>query len=184
MDARRRSEQGFSLIEAAVVFTILAIVSALVMRGYSSLLPQLRSDTAEQMLLTRMRSVRDLALTQRIDYQVSFPSPTTLQVYQIKGGSQLVDTLTLPYNFRFMLFPGEPDTPDGFGNSSAIDLNGGKDTSLIFLGDGSVVDADGNPVNGSLFIGLPGNSSTAHAVTILGATGRMRGYRYDGKTFQ
>lgn len=184
MKGSARSDRGFSLIETAVAFLILGIAAALAMGGYGRILPQLRADSAEQVLLTRLRSVRDTALTQRVNYKVTFSGAATFQEYRLQNGAQRVTTVTLPYGMQFIVFPSLPDTPDGFGNNAAIDLNGGNTTSLIFCGDGSIVDLAGNPVNGSIFIGQPGNSSTARAVTLLGTTGRVRGYRYDGTTFQ
>ena len=44
------------------------------------------------------------------------------------------------------------DTPDQFGNSSPIDF--GSATSLTFRPNGILVDNAGNPVNGTVFIGV------------------------------
>jgi hypothetical protein len=40
------------------------------------------------------------------------------------------------------------------------------------------------PVNGTVFVGVPGLPYTARAVTILGATGRIRSYHWNGTTWQ
>jgi hypothetical protein len=42
------------------------------------------------------------------------------------------------------------------------------------------MDFNNNYVNGTVFLGLPGLKGTARAVTILGATGRVRPYYWDG----
>ena len=78
-----------------------------------------------------------------------------------------------------MIFGGVPDSPDTFGNSSPVDF-GGEDP-LMFLSDGSLIDDQGNPIHGSLFLGIQDHPETARAVTILGATGRVRGYRWTGQ---
>ena len=41
-------------------------------------------------------------------------------------------------------------------------------------------DANGQPLNGSVYFGLLGQPSSQRAVTILGATGRVRGYKWTG----
>ena len=47
----------------------------------------------------------------------------------------------------------------------------------------SVTDAQGNPINGSMFLGVSGRPETARSVTILGATGRVRSYRWTGNSW-
>jgi hypothetical protein len=41
-----------------------------------------------------------------------------------------------------------------------------------------------NPVNASLFLGITGKTATARAVTIFGATGRVRSYYWTGTSWQ
>ena len=67
---------------------------------------------------------------------------------------------------------------DSFGNAAAVDFRGAS--RLFFLSDGTFVDLQGNPLNGSIFLGIPKHPETARAVTILGATGRVRAYRWTG----
>jgi len=103
---------------------------------------------------------------------------------------------------QFYVFPSIPNTPMGplgFGNTTAIDLqavNGGTPVAVMFstsggfVGDGGVTTTNyyavGNndPVNASIFIGTPGNTSTARAITVLGATGRVRSYYWNGTAWQ
>jgi hypothetical protein len=86
-----------------------------------------------------------------------------------------------------------PDTPMAFGNTQAINLaqpSGGGAWGVMFTTSGALVGTsslaamnligNSNPVNASIFIGIPPKTSTARAVTVLGATGRVRSYSWDG----
>jgi hypothetical protein len=68
------------------------------------------------------------------------------------------------------------DTPDQFGSSEALDF--GSATGMTFRPDGTLVGSSGNPVNGTILLGIAGHPEVARAVTILGATGRVRSYRW------
>jgi len=39
-------------------------------------------------------------------------------------------------------------------------------------------------VDGTVFLGIPGRPSTARAISVLGATGRVREYHWDGTQWQ
>ncbi|MGH9526502.1 MAG: hypothetical protein ACRD2F_07515, partial [Terriglobales bacterium] len=105
---------------------------------------------------------------------------------EISGSLTAEPSYTLPYNATFQVFAGLPDTPDAFGDSAATDftdVNGGAGgDTLMFLSNGSVTDAAGNLVNGTVFMGLGTDSTTARAVTLYGITGIVHGYRYDTAT--
>jgi hypothetical protein len=53
---------------------------------------------------------------------------------------------------------------------------------LIFRAEGMFTDGNPNldPLNGTVFIGVFGQPSTARAVTIFGPTALIRGYRWNG----
>jgi hypothetical protein len=61
-------------------------------------------------------------------------------------------------------------------------------TSGALVGTGAVTGLDvignSNPVNASIFVGDPTNTSTARAITILGSTGRVRSYTWDGSLWR
>jgi hypothetical protein len=91
-------------------------------------------------------------------------------------------TTTLGDGAQFTLFPSLPDSPMTFGNSSPVSFGGvnGGPVGMQFMSTGALVDASGNPISGTVFLGMPGQPETARAVTVLGATGRIREYHYDG----
>ena len=88
-----------------------------------------------------------------------------------------------------MLFtssPAVPDTPMGFGTGAAIyfeNISGGPPT-MMFNTSGAFIDGNNNYVNGTAFLGLSGNPLSARAITILGATGRVREYHWNGSQWQ
>jgi hypothetical protein len=52
---------------------------------------------------------------------------------------------------------------------------------MQFNPTGTFTDATGtNLLYGTVFIGIPNKVSTARAVTIMGGTGRVRAYNYEG----
>jgi hypothetical protein len=79
---------------------------------------------------------------------------------------------------EFRLFGGVSDTPDAFGNGSAVSFGGPG--PWLFLSNGILVDSGANPINGTVFLGQADHPETARAVTILGATGRVRDYKWTG----
>ena len=55
---------------------------------------------------------------------------------------------------------------------------------MKFTTSGAFIDGSNNFVNGTVFLGLNGQQLSARAVTILGATGRVREYHWDGTQWQ
>ena len=85
-----------------------------------------------------------------------------------------------------MLTSGVPDTPMGFGNKAAIYIGntGGGPAFMEFTSTGQFTDQTGfNTLNGTVFIGVTGQTNTARAVTIMGGTGRVRPYTYIGSSW-
>ena len=102
-----------------------------------------------------------------------------------------LSTMMFEGNAQITLTAGLPDTPDAFGNSAATSFynptNGtfgsltNTTTVAKFAPDGTLVDWNGVLTNGTIFTAVPALGPSARAVTILGSTGRVRGYRWDGK---
>lgn len=97
----------------------------------------------------------------------------------------------LETNVQIMSFAGEPDTPDAFIGAGPTSPNGlyfgsvaGVPTSgLQFQSDGTFTNGNVNPINFTIFLGETNIPSTARAVTVLGNTGRVSGYRGTGKAW-
>lgn len=146
-----------------------------------------RADSEVHRVVATLRAARDLAVTQRRNIELQFPSATELRLVRqdvaegAVAGSTEVGGARLESGFEFRLFPGVPDTPDGFG-ADAPQAFGGA-TAVQFTSEGTLVDQTGDPVNGSIFIGRAGDSTTAGAVTVLGVTGLVAGYRWNGRAW-
>ncbi|HTF44810.1 MAG TPA: hypothetical protein VK641_12960, partial [Terriglobales bacterium] len=75
-----------------------------------------------------------------------------------------------------------PTTPDAFGvGTPAIDFDqgvaGGVKNTVYFYPDGSAQDSLNNINNGVIYLGRPGDLLSSRAITVWGATGRLRGWR-------
>ena len=72
--------------------------------------------------------------------------------------------------------------PDGFGNAAtAIDFDqavaGAITNQVMFMPDGSAHDVNGNLNSGIVYVARNGDLDSSRAVTLYGATGRIRGWR-------
>jgi hypothetical protein len=53
--------------------------------------------------------------------------------------------------------------------------------TILFNSDGTLIDQQGRPINGTVFLAVRGGTDrSARAITVLGATGRVRAYRWTG----
>ena len=184
--------QGFSMVEVFVTITIIGITTAIALVAFTNQLPTIRADAAMQLMEAQLRQARETAVDQRDNIVVTFQGTgemitvedlknSNAATYTIIGTKTLSDFILDPRQMTYMLFAGLPDTPDGFGNLTAVSFNCGNPPlpcNITFQSDGSVVDRTGAYVNGTVFIGNSGDTVTARAITILGATGRIKGYRY------
>jgi hypothetical protein len=94
--------------------------------------------------------------------------------------------VTLPIDINFQTVGGLPNTPatvpDGFGSATvALDFDqgvaGAINNQVMFMPDGSAHDVNGNLNSGILYVARNGDLYSSRAVTLYGATGRIRGWR-------
>jgi prepilin-type N-terminal cleavage/methylation domain-containing protein len=194
-------QRGFSLIEMLVVVSIGFVIAGV---GFISMLPMLNRshiDTAYETTLSVLRNTRHLAITQGHEYIVTINAGTGVMTVQYQppapAGSiiyppvQLVNTYSIPTDTSFAVRSGFPaSTPDGFGTGVAsVDLGytptggAGGSSTIVFMPDGSARDGStpsngGNYSSGVLYMTrLTGVITDSRAISVWGATGRIRGWR-------
>ena len=190
-------QRGFSMIELSVVVMLILIISAMALIAYLPTLQDAQFDAAMKEVVDQLRQAREYAITNRRYVQVTFPVRWSRD-NPISG----CDDATERFDSRRRSsepgaehdadrFPApilrcsrESDTPDGFGKAGPIVIrghHGGPVGGMLFQSDGELVDgATFQPINGTVFIGPPGKNTSARAVTVLGGTGRVRGWKGTG----
>ena len=186
----KKQQNGFTLLETVVVLGIMMIMMSFAIFRGSNIMPTFKADSAQDVVVSTLRQARQLAITERRDVQVwvdqGFSTDQVqhinYQVVTVAGDApQAVVSVGLPKQTQFVL-EGVADTPMGFGNSNAVyigNVSGGP-AIMKFRSTGAFTDSLYNPLNGTLFVGIPNQSFTARAVTIMGGTGRVRPYSWNG----
>jgi len=183
--AGRTDEQGFSLIEIMIVLVLIGLVSSMAVPVSSYLLQQSKADSASVFASTALDSARDQAVAQRRNIVLTFMMPNRLRLDRqdintvgVVTGTTALATYTLEAGQEFMLFPGQQDTPDGFGAGDSIAFSGTG--PFMFTSDGSLVDSNGDISNGTIFLANPEQPDTARAITVFGVTGLTRTWKWRG----
>jgi prepilin-type N-terminal cleavage/methylation domain-containing protein len=176
-----RSERGFSLLEVLFVIAIIAVVTGMSVFQLGAAQPWLKGDGAMRALLGQMRTARELAIAQRRCIRMVFVNPATVQLVreEVPGpATTVVGETTFEGGVIYSLVDGLPDTPDAFGNPAPVSF--GVVVNIKFSPDGTLMNQDGEAINGTVFLAIPTVSRSARALTVLGSTGRIRSYRWDG----
>jgi len=184
--ARFRENAGFGLIDIGIGLMVATLIATMALVAVNKTVPGMKTNKAMFQTMAQLRSAREMAITQRRQFVVQFVGNNQIKLSRIEEphhNETVVNTLTLQDNCLFFNFGNIPnDTPDGFGKRADVDFGG--PLRLIFLSDGTLVDpASGDPISGTVFLGLAQHSEVARAVTVLGATGRIRAYRWTGNTW-
>jgi type II secretory pathway pseudopilin PulG len=197
--AKRRAAEGFSLLEMMIVVALLFTVAAITAIAYVPVMNSQHVTDAYNTTLTTLRRAHDQAQNDMRIYLVQFAAPGTITVSQTNpaGGNvgcvipatgTVLLTETLPSDVSFQVESGAPasnttapTTPDAFGTAAyAIDFDQGYTpgyTYVCFNPNGTASDGAGNINNGVIYLGRSNDEFSARAVTLWGATGRIRGWR-------
>ena len=188
----RKSQSGFSIAELVVTVGVLIVGGGIAIMNISGALRGAHVETAYQNTLDQMRFARQVAIDKRTVCRVDFAAPGTISVTQAfaDGTPVQTETITLPADVQYTVVAGMPTppsaTPDNLGNgNTAIDFDrvaGGSGTTIFFQPDGSALDAAGRVNDGVIYVARPNELNSARAITLLGTTGRIRGWRLGTKS--
>jgi len=176
-------ERGFTLIEMMLVVAIGLIVVGIAIPNVQGMIKSSRADGGLTQLATAIRNARELSVAARRNVQVTFGTNTIMATkIDVGGATVLLRTTTLEGRNKFQPPPANvtTDTPDAFGKADSSGINLGTKVPAMFTTDGSLINQDGDVINGSIFIGIPGDPLSIRAVTIFGPTGAMRLWKWDG----
>jgi prepilin-type N-terminal cleavage/methylation domain-containing protein len=202
---RRHIASGFSLIEMLIVVAISLVVTVVSVMSLVPMLKQQRVNNAYNITLSALRLARDSAVSERVAYSVTFSSsatPNTIVVAPVLAtggtayqGQDSSVTYQLPSDVKFYAPTAAPTYPspgpDNFGTGALpVDFghtaNGStaSATVIYFCPDGSSQDAEGTGGNcvgswdgGVVYVSRVGEITSARAISVIGATGRIRGWR-------
>jgi hypothetical protein len=147
--------------------------------------PALKGDGALRVVVGQVNTARELAITNRRNMRLVYTADNQVQIVQenVPGPSTTVlSSVPLEGGVAFTLVPALPDTPKRFGNSAAISFTNALEVK--FTPDGKLVNESGAYLNGTVFLALPNQKLSARAVTIMGSTGQIRAYKWDGSQWK
>jgi type II secretory pathway pseudopilin PulG len=184
------------MIEMLVVIAISMVIAAIAIIQARPALMQINANNAKDEVQGALRQARETAISDRRDVQVEFltnppanPAGSYVRLTRLGGlccANTVILMMPISNSVIFTTFLGEPDSPDGFGNGGAIffgGVTGGPPAGMMYHSDGTFTAlGTGIPINGTVFLAVPNQPTTSRAITILGATGRVRSYHISGTT--
>jgi len=199
MSLEKRNEKGFSLIETLIVLSMMFILAGITIFKSFGSMESYQANAGMDIVRSQLRVARQLAISQRRNVLVTFNTaliPPTI-TYTLQAGTYAGSTevngkpvnMPLPSKVTFTGESGEIDTPMAFGTCGTFTICIGPPNTPVtggpaimgFNSEGQFTDGTWvNVLNGTVFIGIPGQANTARAVTIMGGTGRIRSYSYQG----
>lgn len=178
-----------------IVVVVSVTIAAMAITQIEPALANARADSAMKEVVDQLRQAREYSIANRRYVQVTFPvvvvgGQTQYRVQMterndLTAGAGPINTVlsTVPIGspMTFYVTPALPDTPDAYGKANAIEFGGiagGPVAGMLFQSDGELVAAGTyQPINGTVFLGVKGQPGQSRAVTVLGSTGRVRGWK-------
>jgi prepilin-type N-terminal cleavage/methylation domain-containing protein len=188
--SRLGGSAGFTILELLVVVSIVAILAVVAVGVTGEVVQTTKAEASTQAIAGFLKRHKELAVSRRRNIEIDFaddgrrmsslqravPNPPA-----VTPAPTLLETLPFEGDMEYLKFDDLPDTPDLFGNATAVTLGGPE--PVLFTSEGQFVDRDGNPINATILLGVEDDESSANAITIVGATGAIRTFHWNGGTW-
>ena len=185
---KKKQQNGYGLIELVIVLLIVAIVVLLALPQIMTSRRLFRFSGVQRQVVSALREARQEAMSQRAAITFQYDNANKRTV--IWGGS--FGNLGNAKN-RVATVVGDGLQPDdivygrptgastaALGDGTNITNLTGNKVNVTFQTDGSVIDGSNNPQNEALFFyGAQNPAETAFAISVLGAGGRTKIWRYN-----
>jgi prepilin-type N-terminal cleavage/methylation domain-containing protein len=186
-DRNWADQHGFTVLEILMVIAIMGTVAAMAMMVSPTFIQHARAEAGISQAMDMLRSAREVAISQRRNVQVRFIGTDAIQTARVEmdNSTTVLRSMQFENRVEFLFEPGVPNTPDAFpllpaGSPVAF----GPSPTRMFTSEGTFVDANGDVLNGTVFLAIPGQPNSARAITVFGATALLRAWRWDGMQWQ
>lgn len=181
------SQKGVSLPEVLIVLFVIAIIVVLALPQILSSRRLFRFSGLQRQVVSSLRDARQEAMSQRT--AITFRYDDANKKIVIYGGSfgalgdgknRSVEAAGEGLEPGEVIYGRPPGAPvSALADSANLTALSGSGVEITFQSDGSVVDAGNIPVNKALFFyNAKDPAETAFAVSVLGAGGRSKLWRY------
>jgi Tfp pilus assembly protein FimT len=167
-------------MEVVVVVAIMAAMFGLASGVTMNAVRAAKADSSTSALINILELARNQATSERRDFQLVFTAPNQVQVFRLElpSGLTLTANRLLENEQIFTRWTTMGDTPDAFGFTGALAF--GSTPTIRFTSDGTLIDSSGDVLNGTVYLGIQNRPDSARAVTIFGATGLIRSWKWNG----
>ncbi|HMO80097.1 MAG TPA: prepilin-type N-terminal cleavage/methylation domain-containing protein [Pyrinomonadaceae bacterium] len=205
-----RTSSGFSVVELLTVLLVIGVLAAISVPYFFSYTKLYRSDDQSLLVIDAMQEASQRALSRRstVRFEVDLTANSLNLIDEDPTGpDQLFKSMPLlaPELVRIDAPPpavAPPNPPnyatavfanDNIGHErDGVSVTGNRVWAARFRSDGSVVGANGVPLNSSLFIwsprpddvNAPNSIGEIRALTMFAGSGAVRYWRYDGTEFK
>jgi prepilin-type N-terminal cleavage/methylation domain-containing protein len=180
-------QKGFSLPEILIVLLIIAILVVLALPQITTSRRLFRFSGVQRQIATSLNEARQNAMSQRAAITFRYDDANKRTIIYGGGFGVLGDAKNQKIDFANSGLAASEivyGRPTGVSTSALGDTSNMTDLTanvvdITFQPDGSVTDASNNPVNKALFFyDNKSKKETAFAISILGAGGRTKIWRY------
>jgi prepilin-type N-terminal cleavage/methylation domain-containing protein len=190
---RWKSEAGYSLTEMMVVVGIAGTLSAMAVVQIGNARSAYMGDAAMRLVISQMNQAREAAITQRRNMRLVFDAGNRIQIIREEvnvvppaPNTTVISTVFFEGRLTFVkniTAAGVGTALDGFPTTGSVTFVGATGTppEIKFTPEGRFVNQDGGLQNGVVLTGIPTELLSSRGVSIMGSTGRIRAFKWDGR---